>query len=248
MSLKQRHQWRPNKQFYDAFTHLCRRWPRQSSPGLSWLLGCHETPGLCWSRDKKDTWLPREGKGPEGEAAPLHGASCKATWIPQAVRERARGWGAGVTLQGALDLLHLAGPSSALTAVSPEGEARFCLDGTALPLGAGTTTATLAPRYRKFPHVQGGGGPISHRPPPTRHTGAAQQHTPPQTSIYLVDKSTSMLPAQNRSSSASAAGKSIILLGNRAGPRAGSSPHPGEVHEGGLTPSWCASALHSPSF
>lgn len=94
----------------------------------------------------------QRGQGAGGQAAPsAQGFSAQ---------DRGKGWG-GVTLQGALDLFYLTESSSALAAMSPEREAWFCLDSTALLLGPGTTTAPLALRPHKFTQVQGGG---SHLP------------------------------------------------------------------------------------
>jgi len=88
---------RDTRQFYeDAFTPLCRQRLRQGSSGLSELLCPGETLGLHQSRGRRDTLLPRKGKGPEGGAAPplLHEASLKASWMPRGCA------GLGVTPQG----------------------------------------------------------------------------------------------------------------------------------------------------
>lgn len=168
---------RETQPFYeDAFTHLCRQQLRQGSPGLCQLLWCFETLRLYQSRDKRDPSLPRKGKGPEGEAAPSARGFLQSHLDATGLRGT-RGHTAGA-LQGALDLLHLTGSSSALAAVSPEGEACFCLDSTAFLLG--TITAPLAPKPCKFTHVQGGG---SHLPAEQLKQGTLrrpQPHAPPQ--------------------------------------------------------------------
>lgn len=173
---------RETQPFYeDAFTHLCRQQPRQGSPGLSQLLWCYETLGLYQSRDKRDPSLPRKGKGPEGEAAPSAQGFLQSH-LDATGLHGTRGHAAGA-LQGAPDLLHLTGSSSALAATSPEGEACFCLDSAAFLLCPGTITAPLAPKPCKFTHMQRGG---SHLPAEQLKQGTLrlpQPHTPPQNDL-----------------------------------------------------------------
>lgn len=99
-------------------------------------------------------------RGRRGRQPPLHGASCKATWMPQGCTgpQQGAGW---VTLQGELDLLHLTRSSGALAAVSPEGEARFCLDSTALPWALAPPQPHLHPGPANSPTCKEE-GPISH--------------------------------------------------------------------------------------
>lgn len=132
-------------------------------------------PGALPEQGQKGLMAPRRGQG-----APLHRAPCKATWMLQGCE------GSEFTPRGSLGstgFTALTGSSRALGAVSPEGEACFILDCTALPLGPGTSTAPLAPKPCKCTLVQGG---VSHLHTEQFKQGTPQlpqAHSPPQKSV-----------------------------------------------------------------
>lgn len=205
--------------------------------GCPGCLGAMRPQGFARAGAKGTHRSQERARGRSGTQPPLHGASCKATWMPWGCAGLGKGVCGGVTLQGALDLLHLAEKEkNVFASIAPP-----------FPWELVTPQPYLQPVPTIPPHAR------RSVPSPTEHLKQGtlwlpQQHTPPQKIFYLVDESTSVVPVQNRRTSAMAVGKSIIPVGNKAAPRAVSSPHPGKVCEGGLTPSWCASALHPPSF